>query len=120
MTSSLMNKPFRCIESPSLSLAQLRSDGLRIHDTRSGRTETHVLTDGERRALDAFDRPTAVGAVKSTAVVPDTDLLPIIQKLRAKGLLFIEGGRGISLVPDGPTPLPHFVELLRDGEVVLH
>jgi ribosomal peptide maturation radical SAM protein 1 len=96
------------------------SGGLRILDTRTGAGVIHDISADERAVLQAFETPTALGAIKRRGIVPDSALLPALKSLRQKGLLFIEGGRGISLVLDEPAPLPEFARLLRAGEVVLH
>jgi ribosomal peptide maturation radical SAM protein 1 len=91
-----------------------------IVDTRSGIARFHSLNHHELSLLDAFREPELVARVQKGAVVPEGELLAHLSHLVKKQLLFVEGGRGVSLVLQEPTEVPAFVNLLRSGEVVLH
>lgn len=91
-----------------------------IVDTRSGIARFHTLSVHELSLLDAFREPELVARVEKGAVVPEGELLACLSNLVKKQLLFVEGGRGVSLVLQEPSEVPAFVKLLRAGEVVLH
>jgi radical SAM superfamily enzyme YgiQ (UPF0313 family) len=95
-------------------------DRYRVVDTRNGRRTVHDLDEKSLEALQAFQSPRPIhGAGLEERHGPDATQAAL-QHLRARGLLFEEDGRGLSLVLDQPTPVAPFLELLRSQLVVLH
>ncbi len=91
-----------------------------VQDSRGGAARFYPLSAAELALLRAFDEPELVGRVQKSNVVSEEELLPGLRNLMKRQFLFIEGGRGVSLVLDAPSEVPPFVQLLRSGEVVLH
>jgi ribosomal peptide maturation radical SAM protein 1 len=97
-----------------------RDDTTGVLDSRGGASKFYVPSESELALLRAFQEPELVGRVQKANVVPEEDLLPCLSNLVKKQLLFVEGGRAVTLVLEEPTKVPAFVELLRRAEVVLH
>jgi hypothetical protein len=91
-----------------------------VIDARGGSPRFCSLSENELALLRAFNEPELVARIEKAGVVPEQDLLSTLQSLVKRQFLFIEGGRGVSLVLEEATEVPSFVQLLRSGEVVLH
>jgi ribosomal peptide maturation radical SAM protein 1 len=70
--------------------------GAVVHDTRAGAAVEHLLDDAAERVLAALARPRSIDAL--AASLPDLDVAREVTQLRARGLLFEEDGRYLSVV----------------------
>ncbi len=104
---------------PQLHFAD-RNGATGVVDTRAGVARFQALTDLELAVLHQFADVRALAAVKRENLAPEQALDSAIASLVKRGLMFMEDDRGISLVLPGPTDVPPFVKMLRNGEVVLH
>jgi magnesium-protoporphyrin IX monomethyl ester (oxidative) cyclase len=84
---------------PQARLCRLRdNDGDVVYDSRSGEEIEHVLTAPAGRALDALETPRGMDGLCAAAALGAAEAKPAVDWLLARGLLFEEDGRMLSLV----------------------
>jgi len=90
-----------------------------VHDTRSGQAVEHRLDDFELRVLGRLEQPKLPQSLATELASPLADIAAALARLAARGLLFAERGRYLSLVlPQEPPPMtferlaPHMREAM--------
>lgn len=107
-------------EQPLPQLHFTARDGLNfVYDTRSGTARYHSLDAVQLDVLKRMAEPHSLNVLDASEYTAGQRADAVAALVEA-GLLFVEDGRGISLVMEEETQVPPFVTMLRRAEVVLH
>jgi len=81
------------------------ADGFVVHDSRSGEVREEPVSTLAKSVIDALDKPAALEAVRAALAAPNQAFDEEVSNLRARGWIYEEGERAISLVFPAEPPL---------------